>query len=118
MRPGRAIRPHVHALFGLYQVSNDETITNVRRRPGPADHYTDNYAALVFGATVRSNDTSAAGRALAACPAPKVTALRSSTDSAAPRKVAPRWLARHPAGSGCLTRRFRPRWRWVNALTA
>ena len=50
MRRGRAIQPHVHALFGLYQVSNDETITNVRRRPGPADHYIDNYAAFVFGA--------------------------------------------------------------------
>lgn len=50
MRPRRVVQPHVHALFGLYQVSNDETITNPRRRPGPADNYTDNYAAFVFGA--------------------------------------------------------------------
>ena len=30
--------------------SNDETITNSRRRPGPGDNYTDHYPAFVFGA--------------------------------------------------------------------
>jgi len=52
MRPRRVVQPHVHALFGLYQVSTDEIITDRRRNPVSTASYTDNSAAFVLGAGV------------------------------------------------------------------
>ena len=40
----------LHALFGLYQVSTDEVITDRRRNPVSTTSYTDNSAAFVLGA--------------------------------------------------------------------
>jgi len=52
MRRDRLIRPHAHALAGLYRISNDVTLADPRPGFSPTISNTDSYAAFVVGAGV------------------------------------------------------------------